>query len=322
MLGFDIEKHPQVVQDCISYMPQRFGLYEDLSVQENLDLYADLHGVPKMYVTKDLNVFGDNGSYSVYSTSSRTTFWWNEAKARIGMYSSSFPELLLLDEPSVGVDPLSRRDLWIIIEQLVQEENLSVIISTAYMDEAEKCAYVYIMHEGKILRKGSPEQLKALVHEQTWKIKPSEQIKTRIVQAQLLGNSGEIIDAVPRGEQVNFISRQKELSTDILPLGLVANRRTPELEDAFIMLLQQNQKQQISISQQAFRLEQNNNSQSDQAVIVVKDLVRTFEILLLLPIRHLLYSVERSLGYLGQMELVKPRHSACYVGYYRQVAVT
>ena len=65
------------------------------------------------------------------------------------------------------------------------------------------------MHEGKILRQGSPEQLKALVHEQTWKIKPSEQIKTRIVQAQLLGNSGEIIDAVPRGEQVNFISRQK-----------------------------------------------------------------------------------------------------------------
>ena len=93
MLGFDIEKHPQVVQDCISYMPQRFGLYEDLSVQENLDLYADLHGVPKMYVTKDLNVFGDNGSYSVYSTSSRTTFWWNEAKARIGMYSSSFPRV-------------------------------------------------------------------------------------------------------------------------------------------------------------------------------------------------------------------------------------
>ena len=72
----------------------------------------------------------------------------------------------------------------------------------------------------------------------------------------------------------------------------MANRRPPELEDAFMMLLQQNQKQQISISQQTFRSEQNNNSQSDQAVIVVKDLVRTLEILLLLPIRHLLYSVE------------------------------
>ncbi len=280
-------------------MPQRFGLYEDLSVQENLDLYADLHGVPKMYVTKDLNVFEITDLTQFTQRLAGQLSGGMKQKLGLACTLVRSPELLLLDEPSVGVDPLSRRDLWIIIEQLVQEENLSVIISTAYMDEAEKCAYVYIMHEGKILRKGSPEQLKALVHEQTWKIKPSEQIKTRIVQAQLLGNSGEIIDAVPRGEQVNFISRQKELSTDILPLGLVANRRTPELEDAFIMLLQQNQKQQISISQQAFRLEQNNNSQSDQAVIVVKDLVRTFEILLLLPIRHLLYSVERSLGYLG-----------------------
>ncbi len=277
VLGFDIEKHPQVVQDRISYMPQRFGLYEDLSVQENLNLYADLHGVPKnvrnqrfkrLLEITDLTQFTQRlaGQLS------------GGMKQKLGLACTLVrsPELLLLDEPSVGVDPLSRRDLWIIIEQLVQEENLSVIISTAYMDEAEKCAYVYIMHEGKILRQGSPEQLKALVHEQTWQIKPSEQIKTRIVQAQLLGNSGEIIDAVPRGEQVNFISRQKELSTNILPLGLVANRRPPELEDAFMMLLQQNQKQQISISQQTFRSEQNNNSQSDQAVIVVKDLVRTF----------------------------------------------
>ena len=93
----------------------------------------------------------------------------------------------------------------------------------------------------------------------------------------------------------------------------MANRRPPELEDAFMMLLQQNQKQQISISQQTFRSEQNNNSQSDQAVIVVKDLVRTFGDFTAVPIRHLLYSVERSLGYWGQMELVKPRHFACYV---------
>ncbi|MFX6795026.1 ATP-binding cassette domain-containing protein, partial [Acinetobacter baumannii] len=212
---------------------QRFGLYEDLSVQENLNLYADLHGVPenvrnqrfkRLLEITDLTQFTQRlaGQLS------------GGMKQKLGLACTLVrsPELLLLDEPSVGVDPLSRRDLWIIIEQLVQEENLSVIISTAYMDEAEKCAYVYIMHEGKILRQGSPEQLKALVHEQTWKIKPSEQIKTRIVQAQLLGNSGEIIDAVPRGEQVNFISRQKELSTNILPLGLVANRRPPELEDA------------------------------------------------------------------------------------------
>lgn len=279
VLGIDVSKNPQAVQDSISYMPQRFGLYEDLSVQENLDLYADLHGVPKdvrnqrfkrLLEITDLTQFTQRlaGQLS------------GGMKQKLGLACTLVrsPELLLLDEPSVGVDPLSRRDLWIIIEQLVQEENLSVIISTAYMDEAEKCAYVYIMHEGKILKQGSPEQLKEIVSGQTWNIKLSEQIKARTLQAQLLGNSVDIIDAVPKGEQVNFISRQKELSADTLPEGPKANTRPPELEDAFMMLLQQTQKQpkHISISEQAFQLEQNDNLKSEQPIIVVKDLVRTF----------------------------------------------
>ncbi|RJE70169.1 ABC transporter ATP-binding protein [Acinetobacter sp. JS678] len=279
VLGVDVSKNPQAVQDCISYMPQRFGLYEDLSVQENLDLYADLHGVPKdvreqrfkrLLEITDLTQFTQRlaGQLS------------GGMKQKLGLACTLVrsPELLLLDEPSVGVDPLSRRDLWIIIEQLVQEENLSVIISTAYMDEAEKCAYVYIMHEGKILKQGSPKQLKEIAFGQTWNIKPSEQIKARTLQAQLLGNSVDIIDAVPKGEQVNFISRQKELSANTLPEGLRANVRPAELEDAFMLLLQQTQKQpkHISISEQAFQLEQNNNLKSELPIIVVKDLVRTF----------------------------------------------
>ncbi|AJB48368.1 ABC transporter ATP-binding protein [Acinetobacter nosocomialis] len=279
VLGFDIDKNPQAVQDRISYMPQRFGLYEDLSVQENLNLYADLHGVPKDVRSQRFK--------RLLEITDLTQFIQRPAgklsggmKQKLGLACTLVrsPELLLLDEPSVGVDPLSRRDLWTIIEQLVQEENLSVIISTAYMDEAEKYDYVYIMYEGKILKQGSPEQLKEIAHGQTWKVKLSEQIKARTLQAQLLGNSVDIIDAVPKGEQVNFISRQKELSTDILPQGLVAHRRSAELEDAFMMLLQQTQKQRkhVSVPEQNFQLEQNNNLKSQQPVIVVKDLVRTF----------------------------------------------
>jgi len=279
VLGVDVSKNPQVVQDRISYMPQRFGLYEDLSVQENLDLSADLHGVSKdvrgqrfkrLLEITDLTQFKQRlaGQLS------------GGMKQKLGLACTLVrsPELLLLDEPSAGVDPLSRRDLWIIIEQLVQEENLSVIISTAYMDEAEKCAQVYIMHEGKILKQGSPEQLKEIARGQTWNIKPSEQINARTLQAQLLDNHVDIIDAGPKGEQVNFIIRQKELLADTLPEGLKANTRPPELEDAFMMLLQQTQKQlkHIPISEQAFQLEQNNNLKSEQPIIVVKDLVRTF----------------------------------------------
>ncbi|MCH2070705.1 ATP-binding cassette domain-containing protein [Acinetobacter pittii] len=279
VLGIDVSKNPQAVQDRISYMPQRFGLYEDLSVQENLDLYADLHGV-----SKDVR---EQRFKRLLEITDLTQFTQRLAgqlsggmKQKLGLACTLVrsPELLLLDEPSVGVDPLSRRDLWTIIEQLVEEENLSVIISTAYMDEAEKCDYVYIMYDGKILKQGSPAQLKEIALGQTWNIKPPEQIKARTLQAQLLDNHVDIIDAVPKGEQVNFISHQKELSADTLPAGLKANTRPSELEDAFMMLLQQtqNQPKQISISAQTFQLEQNNNSKSEQPIIVVKDLVRTF----------------------------------------------
>ncbi|MBU0375689.1 ABC transporter ATP-binding protein, partial [Acinetobacter baumannii] len=244
VLGIDVSKNPQAVQDRISYMPQRFGLYEDLSVQENLDLYADLHGVPKDVRAQRFKRLLDITDLTQF-TQRLAGQLSGGMKQKLGLACTLVrsPKLLLLDEPSVGVDPLSRRDLWIIIEQLVQEENLSVIISTAYMDEAEKCAQVYIMHEGKILKQGSPEQLKEIACGQTWNIKPSEQIKARTLQAQLLDNHIEIIDAVPKGEQVNFISRQKELSANTLPEGLRANVRPAELEDVFMMLLQQAQKQ-------------------------------------------------------------------------------
>lgn len=279
VLGIDVSKNPQAVQDRISYMPQRFGLYEDLSVQENLDLYADLHDVPKEIRHqrfKRLLEMTDLAQFTRRLAGQLS----GGMKQKLGLACTLVrsPELLLLDEPSVGVDPLSRRDLWIIIEQLVQEEKLSVIISTAYMDEAEKCAQVYIMHEGKILKQGSPEQLKEIARGQTWQVKPPANIKARTVQAQLLDNHLEIIDAVPKGEQVRFISRQKELSASALPQGLIANTREPELEDAFMMLLQQNQKQrkQISISERAFDSLQNHELELDQPIIVVKDLVRTF----------------------------------------------
>ena len=279
VLGIDVGQNPQAVQDRISYMPQRFGLYEDLSVQENLDLYADLHGVPKevrhqrfkrLLEITDLTQFTQRPAGQLSGG----------MKQKLGLACTLVrsPELLLLDEPSVGVDPLSRRDLWIIIEQLVQEENLSVIISTAYMDEAEKCAQVYIMHEGKILKQGSPEQLKAIARGQTWLVKLPANIKARTVQTHLLDHHLEIIDAVPKGEQVRFISRQKELSAEALPAALIATTREPELEDAFMMLLQQAQKQQkyILTSNQTLNSLENDELETDQPIIVVKDLVRTF----------------------------------------------
>ena len=297
VLGMDVAKDPQSVQDRISYMPQKFGLYEDLSIQENLDLYADLHGVP-MNVRKErfarLLKITDLARFTERPAGKLS----GGMKQKLGLACTLVrsPELLLLDEPSVGVDPLSRRDLWSIIEQLVREENLSVILSTAYMDEAERCHEVYVMLDGQVLKQGTPDELTAQAQAQTWQVKPRPDMKARVLQAHLLDNQHYIADAVPKGDVVRFITRTESpsLPADLLPKGVVAEPRAAELEDAFMLLLHEAKHIQKTVLAQEnlaldpsitliensdppqVKTEQNVKQQLEKPVIVVKDLVRTF----------------------------------------------
>ena len=161
VLGLDVAHAPQAVQDRISYMPQRFGLYEDLSVQENLDLYADLHGVPRAVRRSRyarLMEMTDLGAFRSRLAGQLS----GGMKQKLGLACTLVrsPELLLLDEPTVGVDPLSRRELWQIVEQLIQGEKIAVLVATAYLDEAERCARVYLLREGKLLAGGTPAELR------------------------------------------------------------------------------------------------------------------------------------------------------------------
>ena len=297
VLGMDVAKDPQSMQDHISYMPQKFGLYEDLTIQENLDLYADLHGVPmdvrkerfaRLLKITDLACFTERPAGKLSGG----------MKQKLGLACTLVrsPELLLLDEPSVGVDPLSRRDLWIIIEQLVREENLSVILSTAYMDEAERCHEVYVMLDGQVLKQGTPDELTAQAQGQTWQVEPSPDMKARVLQAHLLDNQHYIADAVPKGNVVRFITRieSPSLPADLLPKGIVAEPRAAELEDAFMLLLHEaKHTQKMVLAQENLALDpsitliENSDSpqvktkqdvkqQLEKPVIVVKDLVRTF----------------------------------------------
>jgi ABC-2 type transport system ATP-binding protein len=206
VLGVDVKADPQNVQSRIGYMPQRFGLYEDLSVQENLDLYADLHGVtaeerreryPRLMEMTALGRFTGRlaGRLS------------GGMKQKLGLACTLVrsPELLLLDEPTVGVDPLSRRELWEIILKLVNERGLTVLVSTSYLDEAERCGRVIVLHEGHVLAQGNPADISDLARERVFLAERRGE-KARTLQARLLDDP-QIVDAVPEGGRVRIVTK-------------------------------------------------------------------------------------------------------------------
>ena len=242
VLGLDVTRDAQAVQDRISYMPQRFGLYEDLSVQENLDLYADLHGVPQAVRRErfaQLMAMTDLARFTARPAGKLS----GGMKQKLGLACTLVrsPELLLLDEPSVGVDPLSRRDLWEILLQLVRDEKLSVVVSTAYMDEAERCAHVHVMNVGQVLADGMPQALAQRAQGITFVATPPGGMAARMLQARLLDAASVVVDAVPRGGQVRFIRRPNVDEAALRPLleNVEVHPRPAELEDAFMLMLRQ-----------------------------------------------------------------------------------
>ena len=240
ILGVDVSADPQQVQDRIGYMPQKFGLYEDLTVQENLDLYADLHGVtvderreryPQLMEMTSLGPFASRlaGRLS------------GGMKQKLGLACTLVrsPELLLLDEPTVGVDPLSRRELWEIILQLVNQQGLTVLLSTSYLDEAERCGHVVVLHQGKILAEGRPSDISSLASGRSFVTTPPAGQKASVFQAQLLDAPG-VLDAVPEGGRVRVVvDSAHPLSFIPYPLEPVA----PRFEDGFMVLLKQTRRQ-------------------------------------------------------------------------------
>jgi ABC-2 type transport system ATP-binding protein len=236
ILNVEVAADPQQVQDRIGYMPQRFGLYEDLTVQENLDLYADLHGVtaaerreryPRLMEMTALDPFTQRlaGRLS------------GGMKQKLGLACTLVraPELLLLDEPTVGVDPLSRRELWDIIRQLVSDQGLTVLLSTSYLDEAERCGHVVVMHQGKVLAQGPPNNVSGVAAGRVFLANPPAGQKAREFQSQLLDNP-RVIDAVPEGGRVRLVLNESSIPLSLIPDSLPV---PPRFEDGFMTLLRQ-----------------------------------------------------------------------------------
>jgi ABC-2 type transport system ATP-binding protein len=233
VLGFDPTVEPEEIRTRIGYMPQRFGLYEDLTVRQNLNLYADLRdvvGEEREASFERLLTFTDLKEFQGRKAGALS----GGMKQKLGLACAlvSKPELLLLDEPGVGVDPISRRDLWKIVQELVAS-GIGVVWSTAYLDEAELCQSVILLHEGKKVFDGEPRQLTDRVRSRTFHLHVSGN-RRKILAAAL--RSEAVIDGVVQGDSVRIVLKPnakpeelKQLSDDQKPEPVA-----PRFEDAFI----------------------------------------------------------------------------------------
>jgi ABC-2 type transport system ATP-binding protein len=239
VLGVDAARDPQAIQSRISYMPQLFGLYDDLTVRENLDLYADLHGVTaEERRTQYTRLMGMTGLDPFQKRLAGKLSGGMKQKLGLACTLVRTPELLLLDEPTVGVDPLSRRELWEIIRQLVNE-GLTVLLSSSYLDEAESCERVLVLNEGKKLAEGPPAEVSRLALGRTFLAQPPGGMKPRDFQARLL-DEPDIVDAVPEGGHVRFVSQPGfGRSASGMFAGASARPTSARFEDGFMVLLQQ-----------------------------------------------------------------------------------
>ena len=201
--GFDTMTEAAAIHDAIGYMPQRFGLYEDLSVIENLTLYADLRGVvgaARTATFERLLAFTDLARF----TSRLAGALSGGMKQKLGLACAMLrsPRLLLLDEPSVGVDPISRRELWRMVHTLTGE-GVGVVWSTAYLDEAENCAEVIVLDAGRVLFQGDPKAMTSQVAGRVYQLRGAGGERRAVLARALM--RPEIVDGVLQGEAVRLV---------------------------------------------------------------------------------------------------------------------
>lgn len=304
VLGMNAVTEALKVQQSIGYMPQRFGLYEDLTVQENLDLYADLHRLAvkdrparyeKLLHMTGLAPFTDRlaGRLS------------GGMKQKLGIACAllSPPPLLILDEPTVGVDPVSRRELWDIVYSQVKEMNMSVLLSTAYLDEAERCREVVLMHEGLVLGQDAPEAFSRQLVDRTFVIHSRSNGNKRELLRKLSAHP-QAVDAIILGDTLRLVSRdsmdpQKVGDTFAIdPEKWKVDTSKARFEDAFIDKLQQH-REQVGGKKRGAVTVTTVAKKNENATIVVKDLRREFGDFV--AVRDLSFTVKRGeiFGLLG-----------------------
>ena len=239
--GFDVTRDEDKLQDHIGYMSQRFGLYPDLTVNENLAFYADLYGVS----AKDRR----EKTGHLLGFSNLTPFQHRLAgnlsggmKQKLGLACALIhtPRVLFLDEPTNGVDPVSRRDFWRILYQLGRE-GVTIFVSTAYLDEAERCNRLALLHQGRLLGVGTPAELKALMPGALFEVRTADprRAAARLREAFAYATVGLFGDRVhlslraPNGAEKRTRDLLGAAGIDVISFRAIE----PSLEDVFVSVI-------------------------------------------------------------------------------------
>jgi ABC-2 type transport system ATP-binding protein len=293
VLGFDPVTQPEEIRARIGYMPQRFGLYEDLNVIQNLSLYAELRGVvgEEREASFDrLLTFTDLKRFQTRKAGALS----GGMKQKLGLACAlvSKPELLLLDEPSVGVDPISRRDLWKMVQELVGD-GIGVIWSTAYLDEVELCDAVILLHEGKKVFEGPPAELTDRVRSRTFQLRVASHRRKILAEAL---RSPAVVDGVVQGDHIRVVLKEGSAQDGIERFADDRRLRpvAPRFEDAFVDTLGGLPKEESLVASTMPHLQHDGGS-----VIDAHDLTKRFGSFVATD--HVTFSVNRSeiFGLLG-----------------------
>ena len=236
--GFDVIRNPEGAKLHLSYMPQRFGLYEDLTVDENIRFYADLFGVDAPDRTKRASQLLDAAGMSEFRKRLAGKLSGG-MKQKLGLVCALIhrPKVILLDEPTTGVDPVSRRDFWKILYDLISE-GVAILTSTAYLDEAERCHRVGLMNRGKLLFCATPANLKKQLGKSVVAITSSY---PRAVYEQLREAAG-VSTIVLTGDGIHILvddasRRILEFTERLKTAGIAFDEIrsvTPSIEDLFV----------------------------------------------------------------------------------------
>lgn len=244
VLGYDTRKNPDLIRQNIGYMPQNFSLYPDLSVMENLNFFADIHhmdSAKKKKRIEEMLLFTRLADFT--KRRAGTLSGGMKKKLALACALVHEPKLLILDEPSTGVDPVSRRELWVILSEVVRL-GVSVVVSTPYMDEAERCHQVSFLSHGKVLATGSPSELTSQLPFEILEVKASPRSKMRSI----VSEAKDVLDWRPVGDSLRLSVPNHGASDEImrtlkqsmeqegLKISLIRHGRR-SMEDVFVDLV-------------------------------------------------------------------------------------